>query len=297
MPGRASCTSAPSTIWRCSSRSRLFTALGLVELFSRHRAVGGAALAILVVATGVGLSPKVRPNHEITEAFEQRAATLAALQVDRGVVFLEGRVDNGWNGLAPFLQNTPDIDGRYVVAQDNGTGNFDVLDRFPDRTPILFQTVFDPGEPFLVRYDAQRMSVDQGSRDERDDRDHRPRGRSSRGRVRCGSRMVASMSNSSPNHRRPGFRQTVSWRLTARGQEGDNIVPLTEDGSVELGVTLDADDDKGSNSEHKLVYSYRVRDQAVQVLRPARIWQRTTEQPFWYHDVSGTMVDRTPPRS
>ncbi|HUP71756.1 MAG TPA: glycosyltransferase family 39 protein [Acidimicrobiales bacterium] len=273
----------------------LFTALGIVELFSRHRALGWAALAILVVATGAGLSPKVRPNREVTEAFEQRAAGLEALQVDRGIVFLEGRSVSGWSGLVPFLQNTPAVDGRYVVAQDNGTGNFDVLDRFPDRTPIMFQTVFDPSEPFLVRYDAQRMSVDQGPEAsamiEVTDIEggHRV---AAYARLDDGGVYEQLLTESSP----PGFRHTVSWRLTARDQEGDNVVPLTEDGSVELGVTLDADDDKGSNSEHKLVYSYRVRDERVQLLRPARPWQRTTEQPFWFPDVSATMVDLTAPR-
>jgi hypothetical protein len=273
----------------------LFTALAIVELFSRHQALGGAALAILVVATGVGLSPKVRPNHEVTEAFEQRAASLEALQVDRGIVFLEGRVYSGWNGLAPFLQNTPKLDGRYVVAQDNGTGNFDVLDRFPDRTPIMFQTVFDAAQPFLVRFDAQRMRVDQGPEASAMievidvEGGHRV---AAYARLADGGVYEQILTESSP----PGFRQTVSWRLTARDQEGANVVPLTENGSIELGVTLDADDNNGSNSEHKLIYSYRVRDEGVQLLRPARPWQRTTEQPFWYPDVSATMVDQTPPR-
>src|SRR5687768_1281353 len=135
----------------------LFTALAIVELFSRHRAVGSAALLILVVATGVGIEPKVRPNRLITDGFEARAADFEALHVDRGLVFIEGRIDLGWNGLVPFLQNTPDLDGRYVLAQDNGAGNFDALDRFPDRTPITVQAVFDPTAPFLARYVPQPM--------------------------------------------------------------------------------------------------------------------------------------------
>ena len=270
----------------------MFTALAIVELFTRHRALGFAALAILVAATGVGLSPKIRPNREITEAYEQRAATLAALQVDKGVVFLEGRVDSGWNGITPFLQNTPDVDGRYVLAQDNGTGNFDVLDRFPDRTPIMFQTVFDADEPFLLRYDAQRMSLDQGPETtatiEVTDREggHRV---VAYARLADGLVYEQLLTQSST----PGFRQTVSWRLTAGEQVGDNVVPLTESGSVELGVALDAKNREGSSSEHKLAYSYRVRDQQVQVLRPARPFQRTSEQPYWFPDVTATLVDQT----
>jgi hypothetical protein len=269
----------------------LFTALALVELCSRRRAIGGGALVILLIATGAGLAPKVRPNHAITEAFESRAADLEALHIDRGVVFLEGRVDSGWNGLAPFLQNTPDLDGRYVVAQDNGTGNFDVLDRFPDRTPITFLAVFDPGEPFFVRYVPQRMRVDQGpdttATVDITDRDggHRV---VAYARLEDGSVYEQLLAESSA----PGFQSTVSWRLTARAEEGSGVVPLLDNGSVEIGVTLDAADDRGPNSEHKLVYSYRVRDERVQLLRPARSWQRTTAQPFWGHDITGTVVER-----
>jgi hypothetical protein len=35
-----------------------------------------------------------------------------------------------------------------------------------------------------------------------------------------------------------------------------------------------------------------VRDERVQLLRPARSWQRTTAQPFWGHDITGTVVER-----
>lgn len=270
----------------------LFTALALVELCNRRRAVGFGALAILLVATGSGLAPKVRPNHAITVAFESRAAQLEAMHVDRGVVFLEGRVDNGWNGLAPFLQNTPDLDGRYVVAQDNGTGNFDVLDRFPDRTPITFLAVFDAREPFLARYAPQRMRVERGpdatATVEITDSEggHRV---VAYARLEDGSVYEQVLTESSA----PGFRSTVSWHLTTTGEEGETAVALQDGGLVELGVTLDAADRKGANSEHKLVYAYRARDGLVELLRPARSWQRSTAQPFWGHDVSGTVVDRS----
>jgi len=37
----------------------------------------------------------------------------------------------------------------------------------------------------------------------------------------------------------------------------------------------------------------RLRDKRVQLLRPARAWQRTTAQPFWFHDISGAVVDQS----
>jgi hypothetical protein len=270
----------------------LFTALAIVELFSRHRAVGSAALLILVVATGVGIEPKVRPNRLITDGFEARAADFEALHVDRGLVFIEGRIDLGWNGLVPFLQNTPDLDGRYVIAQDNGVGNFDALDRFPDRTPITVQAVFDPAAPFLARYVPQRMRVDEGPDVTATVEIVDPEGGHrvvAYARVEDGGVREQLLTESSP----PGFRTTISWRLTNRDEQGVGVVPLNENGRLELGVTLDADDGKGSNEEHMLVYAYRLRDERIQLLRPGRSWQRTTAQPFWFHDISAAVVDLT----
>ena len=270
----------------------LFTALAVVELFGRHRAVGSAALLILVIATGVGLEPKVQPNRLITDGFEARAADFEALDVDRGVVFLEGRIDLGWNGLVPFLQNTPDLDGRYVLAQDNGPGNFDVLDRFPDRTPITLQAVFDADAPFLARYVPQRMRVDEGPDLMATVEITDPEGGHrvvAYAHVEGGGVREQLLTESSP----PGFHRTVTWRLTNGDAQGATVVPLNENGRLELGVTLDAADSKGPNSEHMLVYAYRLRDERVQLLRPARAWQRTTAQPLWFHDISAAVVDQS----
>ena len=108
-------------------------------------------------------------------------------------------------------------------------------------------------------------------------------------RVEGGGVREQLLTESSP----PGFRSTVSWRLTNRDEQGAAVVPLNENGRLELGVTLDADDSKGPNSEHMLVYAYRLLDERVQLLRPARSWQRTTAQPFWFHDISAAVVDLT----
>ena len=269
----------------------LFTGLGVVELFNRQRALGCAALVMLVVATGVGLEPKVRPNRAITDAYESRAADLDALQVEKGVVFLEARIAFGWNGIAPFLQNTPDLDGRYVMAQDNRTGNFDVLDRFPDRTPIIFLTVSDPGEASGVRYVPQRMTVDQGpdATATVEITDHEGGHRLvAYARLDDGRIYEQLLDESSA----PGFKRTVAWRLTRGEEGGPSVVPLNADGSVELGVRFDTEG-LLPDAEHELVFAYRVRDERVQLLRPATAWHRPAEQDGWFHDVSGVVVDRT----
>jgi hypothetical protein len=271
----------------------LFTAAGAVALWQRRRALGAAAFVALIVATGIGLAPKVRLNHSMTEEFEARSAELDAMQIDRGVVFLDGRIESGWSNVAPFLQNSPDLDGRYVVAQDSGPENFDVIDRFPDRVPISFHAVFDADEPLLARYAPLRLSVERGSALQRTFEVSDATG---------GHRVVAyarlddgrvyeQLLDASS---RPGFRQTFEWRLAARDEARVAEVLLRERGWLEVGVRFDNLDGTVTESDHKLDFGYRVRDDEVHLLRPGRAWRLISGTETWGYDVTGALIDRTP---
>jgi hypothetical protein len=271
----------------------LFTAAGAVEVWRRRRVLGGATFLALIVATGVGIEPKVRPNRSITEAFEASAAELDAMQLDRAVVFLEGRIDYGWNGVAPFLQNSPDLDTRYVVAQDGGPTNFDVIDRFPDRTPVAFHAVFDPGEPLFVRYAPMLVIVERGASLPRtfevtdEAGGHRVVAYARLDDGRTFEQLVDASSV-------PGLRRTFEWRLSARDEPRVAEVLLGEQGWIELGVRFDNLDGTVTEAEHKLDFGYRVREGEVQLLRPGRAWRLIPGTEMWGHDITGVLVDRTP---
>jgi hypothetical protein len=273
----------------------LFTAAGAVELWHRRRAAGAVTFVALLVATGIGIAPKVRPNEAITDDLKARAAELDALQVDRAVVFLEGRIDYGWSGIAPFLQNAPDLDGRYVVAQDNGPGNFDVLDRFPDRVPIAFHAVLDVHEPFLARHAPLRMSVERAPTLPRSfevvdaEGGHRV---IAYARLEDGRVYEQMLSDSSA----AGFRKAFEWRISARDEPEAADVPLNAVGWLEVGVRFDSLDGTVTDADHKLDFGYRVTDDEVQLLQPGRAWRLIPGSETWGYDVTGVLVDRTEPR-
>ena len=270
----------------------LFTAAGVVELWERRRVLGVASFAVLVVATGVGLAPKVRLNRSVTDDFEDRAAALDALEVDRGVLFLEGRIDYGWDGLVPFLQNAPDLDNRYVVAQDNGPGNFDVLDRFPDRTPITFHAIFDEDEPFSVRYVPRRLSVDEGASTrilEVTDAEggHRIVAYARLDDGRTYEQLLDDASTA-------GARRSVDWRLGARDDPAPTDVRLNATGWLELGVRFENRVSTNIEDDHRIIYAYRVHEGKVQVLQPGRALRLIPGTETTIHDVTEVLADRTP---
>jgi hypothetical protein len=271
----------------------LFTAAGAVELWQRRRLLGAAVFVALLVATGVGLAPKVRPNRSVTDAYEARSAALDALHIDRALVFLEGRIDYGWSSAAPFLQNSWALDGRYVVAQDSGPWNFDALDRFPDRTPVAFHAVYDPDKPLNARYVPVRLSVDRGSALQRTfevtdtSGGHRV---VAYARLDDGREYEQVLDASST----PGFRTTFEWRLAAHDEPRVAEVLLGEQGWIEFGVRFDNLDGTITEVVHKIDFGYRVRDDEVQLIRPGRAWQVNPESGMWGLDVTGALTDLTP---
>src|SRR5262249_44962286 len=149
--------------------------------------------------------------------------------------------------------------GRYVVAQDNGPGNFEVLDRFPERTPITFQAVFDGNQPFLARYAPLRLSVDDRLSPTRSFDVHDTDG---------GHRVVAYARLDDGRQYEQlldatsaaGSRRSVEWRLSATDEPGVADVPLNDSGWLELGVRFDSVDPAVPGGDHKIVYGYRVRE-------------------------------------
>jgi hypothetical protein len=96
----------------------------------------------------------------------------------------------------------------------------------------------------------------------------------------------------SPNRRRPGSTDghvaLGQWR-----RAGCHVVPLNENGRLELGVTLDAVDTRAPTRSTCSCTHIACATNASSCCGLAERWQRTTAQPFWFHDISGAVVDQS----
>lgn len=116
----------------------------LCAAWKRNRWLAVGVVALIVVATAPFMVNRIDVNHGISEAqVPWREATAkfhgrALVIVDRSGPYLLQ--------LNPFSENTPDLDGRILYATDQGTDNFQLLERHPDRTPYFEATNLTPYE-------------------------------------------------------------------------------------------------------------------------------------------------------
>ncbi len=116
----------------------IFIATALLAFWARRRALLIGLLCVMAVATAPFLYDKSAMNHRLSEAQAPWRHSTDALP-GKPLVIIR---DSGpyLLHLNPFSQNSPDLDGRVLYAVDRGAGSFDLLDRYPDRTPYIQRT-------------------------------------------------------------------------------------------------------------------------------------------------------------
>jgi hypothetical protein len=115
-----------------------FIATALLALWHRRRAALIVVLCVVVVATVPFLYDKSAMNRRISAAQEPwRGATDAlpgsslVIVRDSGPYLLH---------LNPFSENAPDLDGKVLYSVDRGADSFELLERYPERTPYVQRT-------------------------------------------------------------------------------------------------------------------------------------------------------------
>lgn len=123
--------------------SRLRTALRRRTTHRRARiAVAVALLSLLVVggvAEAAALGDPIDRSEPYTERYDRAYEPFADSDFENAVVFVPTPYGGWLNHPFQSLRNDGDLDGPVVYAQDRtATGNFRVLDAYPDRTPYRY---------------------------------------------------------------------------------------------------------------------------------------------------------------
>ncbi len=135
----------------------VFVATALLALWRRRRAVLIGIVIVLAIATAPYLYDKIAMNHRLSAAQEPWRDATDALP-GRSLVVVR---DSGpyLLHLNPFSSNAPDLDGRVLYSVDRGPGTFELLDRFPGRTPYVERTNFPLLDNALAHPDAKVPTI------------------------------------------------------------------------------------------------------------------------------------------
>jgi 4-amino-4-deoxy-L-arabinose transferase-like glycosyltransferase len=141
----------------------LFGAAGLTMLFERDRALGSVAVALLVLVTAVNVGVRIDRNRTVTRDYEAVQRLVNDAHLGRAVLFMPDRGQNGYESAAPFLENLPSLRQSVVYALDDGSNDFAVIDRYPDRAPARMRAEVRPGDQLLhpTRF-VERLGVVRG---------------------------------------------------------------------------------------------------------------------------------------
>ena len=115
-------------------------ARGFADFWPRDRLLGVLALVSMLTASGYLLVRGVQVNLRATREDQKLYSTLAQIEGERTIVFLQPLY--GPTLLHPFtvLRNSHDYDGRTVYALDLGEHqDLDVIDAYPGRTAYRFR--------------------------------------------------------------------------------------------------------------------------------------------------------------
>lgn len=129
-------------------------AAALRHAFERRRALG-AVVAVALAAVTVPLAlGRFEVNREISDT--HRPWTASTKDIDsRALVFVEK--SQYLLFINPFSSNGPRLDDRILYANDKGPLNLDLIERHPDRRPLLQRSSVDPAR--LLDYDNVRKPV------------------------------------------------------------------------------------------------------------------------------------------
>jgi hypothetical protein len=240
----------------------------------RARRIGVGAAVVGLVLTAVALPPKIDANADIRDDFRRIDDSVDALGLTDAVLVVPGRGKEGFQSPVPFLENQPDLDRSILYAEDRGSGNFALFDRFPHRRIYQLLQQNEPGDPLLepslvpVRLRLAhgggpltlRLAI------------HNPTG---------GSYVVADISDGHQRRSmvldtgsRFGETYAVSWRLGA-GAGSNAFAPEPSDGGT-LTVGLTVDDTATAYGDHRWErrFPYRTVGGEVQLIEPGRGYER-----------------------
>jgi hypothetical protein len=127
-----------------------------------------AVVALMVVATAVGIAMPVRRNLDDTRARRaDERAVASATRGERAMVILPRVPDGGWiMHPRPNLRNDPRLQQRVLYAIDNGPDNLQLAASYPDRPLYRFtpRMVPDPNVIFglMPATEVTRLAVVRG---------------------------------------------------------------------------------------------------------------------------------------
>jgi hypothetical protein len=135
----------------------VFIATALLAMARRRRALLVVFVLVIAVATVPFLYDKSAMNHRLSAAQEPWRHATDGLSGPSLVVVR----DSGpyLLHLNPFSLNEPDLGGRVLYAVDRGAATFELLDRYPHRSPYLEQTNDPLLDNALQHPDAQVPTI------------------------------------------------------------------------------------------------------------------------------------------
>jgi 4-amino-4-deoxy-L-arabinose transferase-like glycosyltransferase len=113
------------------------------------RRIGVAAVLAGVALTAVDLPAKVDANADVRDSYRQVEDQVDALGLTSAVLVVPQRGRDGFLSPVPFLENEPDLDQPVLYAEDREERNFELFDRFPDRSIYQLVQQHEPGDVFL----------------------------------------------------------------------------------------------------------------------------------------------------
>jgi hypothetical protein len=125
----------------------VFAAIELDGLLTRRVVVAGAALLAMAALTVVTVVPAVERNLDETDDYESIDATIDDADLDNSILFVDYTPETGFEARTPFLRNRAGLDQSVLYAYDRGGGDFELIDRYPDRNLARLETVLEPVSP------------------------------------------------------------------------------------------------------------------------------------------------------
>jgi hypothetical protein len=273
----------------------LFGAAGLAALSEHSRTGTGAIALVMIAATALGVVTKVQRNLPITRQYRSAQRLVDDAHLVDAVLFMEDRGQNGFQSAAPFLENHPDLDQPVIYAVEGGPDDFEVLARYPKRTPYRLRAELRPGDELLdpTRF-IERLRLRRAPTQHIRVRIVNTTGAptvATRARVGDQERTVVLDRTS-----RKGSTYDVVWTLTTDPTREDasettiTVPPSTGDAEIEAGFT----DSDATTDRYQLVYPYSVSDGRVNLLTPGRgRFLFEYGDPVWLNqDVSTTLAER-----
>ena len=258
----------------------------------RGRLLLGGLTVVGLALTATAVPDKVEANAEIRDDYARTARFVEDLDLDDAILFLPRRGDSGFLSSTPFLENAIDLDQPVLYAEERAEDDFELLDRYPDRSVHRLTEDLRPGETTGGALAATELRIERGPSLEVTVEITNPT---------AAPEVVAYAHDGRTEWRRPldrsseaGQTYPVTWTVVPAGAgdpSADGTVELgPEPGVVSFGVeVLEPGAPRERRWEHRI--PYRVVDGEVELLRPGTGWALTgTRRLRWVEDAVGNPV-------